>query len=189
MEGSEPVIAEQIYGTKMAMVVVDPQKKFSLDSPDWPEKSSSAVEKINMYTRLFREFGAPVIFIHFDGESHCNYKGDDGDEWLDGIETDPGDIVVHKTAMNCFKKTELENVLHGLGADCILLTGMLSEFCVISTYFAAGERSMMPYIGRGGLISYYDKGNEAVELIASVVEEDVVRRFLAGEQPPMAIDW
>lgn len=179
------MLRDSIRGTKMACVVVDPQRKFYLKHPDWESIRDSAVKNINRYTGLFRERGLPVIFIHFDGPTHEPYPGDDGDEWLQGIESSDSDIIVHKKFMSCFRQTDLEQILTDLNADCILLAGMLTEFCVISTYYSASERGIAPYMAKGALISYNDKGNEAAELICSTVEEDVLVNFLDGKQAPI----
>ena len=147
------MISKSIRGTRMALVVIDPQRKFTLDDADWKEGMRKGVEGINSFTRLFREFGIPVIFVHTDGKSHCPYNGEDGDEWLQGIETDPTDIIIHKRSMSCFKESsELEDILRGQGADCALYTGMLTEFCVVSTYFSSSERDIVPYLGKDATI-------------------------------------
>lgn len=179
------MIVNSIYGSKMAMVIVDPQRKFTLSVPDWEARRSRAVEAINGFSRAFRKYKLPVIFIHFDGESHVAYPGDDGDEWLPGIECEDSDIIIHKRHMNCFKETDLEKVLKENGVNCVLYTGMLTEYCVMSTYFAASERNLVSYMGKDATIPYNEKGNEAAELICSTVTPEVLERFLSGEQPPM----
>jgi len=173
----------------MALVVVDPQRKFTLDLPDWEARMASAVENINEFTKVFREFGAPVIFIAFEGESHCNYQGNDGDEWLPGIETSASDIIVRKQNMNCFKGTDLEKILRENGIDCAVYTGMLTEFCVISTYFGSSERDVFPYLGKDALIPYYEEGNRSAQVVCNTLDIPTIRRFLSGEQPPMVIDF
>ena len=179
------MIVESIWGKKMALVIIDPQRKFSLDIPDWEDRARPAVEAINSFAKEFRSRGRPVIFIHFDGPSHTGYSGDDADSWLPGLESCDSDIVVHKCHMNCFKETDLEKVLRDSGSDCALFTGMLTEYCVISTYFAASERGIVPYLGKDALIPYNSKGNEAAELICSTAGIETVKRFLDGEQAPI----
>ncbi len=175
---------DKIWGTKMAMVVVDPQRKFTLPIPEWGERSSAAIEGINRYAKIFRERGLPVFFIHYDGPSHVPYGKNDGDEWLEGIETAPTDIVVHKKHMSCFKETVLEKELKDRGIDCILLAGMLTEFCVISTYFSAIEREINGYMAKGALIQYNPTGNDATEVVCNTADEEVIIRFLDGKQEP-----
>ena len=178
------MLSEKIWGSKMAMVVVDPQRKFTLPTDDWDAVSGSAVAGINRFARIFRERGIPVFFIHFDGASHVPYPGTDGDEWLKGIETDPSDVVIHKEHMNCFKQTSLEQELKSRGFDCILLAGMLTELCIAGTYYGAIERDIGAYLAKGALISYSKEGNPASEVLCNTVTEKVVETFLDGKQEP-----
>ena len=175
---------DKIWGTKMAMVVVDPQRKFSLPIPDWESVRDRAVSGINSYARIFRDRGIPVIFIFYDGESHVPYPGTDGDDWLQGIQTDPSDVVIHKSNMSCFKQTELEKFLKDAGYDCILLTGMLTEFCVAGTYFGAIDRDINAYLAKGALISYTKDGDFASEVLCNTTDAEVIERFLDGKQEP-----
>jgi len=175
---------DKIWGSKMAMVVVDPQRKFTLPIPEWEERSSAAIAGINRFAKIFRERNMPVFFIHYDGPSHVPYGKNDGDEWLEGIETAPTDIIVHKEHMSCFKQTVLEKELKDRGIDCILLAGMLTEFCVVSTYFSAIEREINGYMAKGALIQYDVKGNDATEVICNTTDEETIIRFLDGKQEP-----
>ncbi len=179
------MICDYVWGKKVALVIVDPQRKFSLNVPDWESRMGSAVKGINEFAKLFREHGCPVILIRFIGESHTGYQGDDADEWLPGLEVKDSDIIVDKQHMNCFKDTNLLDILKENGVDSAIYAGMLTEFCVISTYFGSGERSVFPYLAKGALIPYNEKGNDAAELICSMVEVPTVKRFLDGDQPPI----
>jgi nicotinamidase-related amidase len=178
---------ESIWGTRMAFIIVDPQRKFSLKTDDWDDRRNLAVENINLFARMFRERGLPVIFVYFEGESHIPYGDNDGDDWLPGIESSDSDIVVHKKHMSCFKETELEQILRENKVDCVLFGGMLTEFCVMSTYFSASERGFATYLAKDALIPYNKEGNQAAEVICSIVTKDTVERFINGKQPPMSI--
>ncbi|MBE6522176.1 MAG: cysteine hydrolase [Thermoplasmata archaeon] len=182
------MIRDYIWGKHLALIVIDPQRKFTLSIDEWSERMVPAVEGINRFLKIFRENGAPVIFIHFDGPSHTGYHGEDEDEWLPGIESAETDIVVHKKHMNCFKETDLEKILKDNNIDCAVFTGMLTEFCVATTYFAASERGVFPYMGKGALIPYNKDGNWAAEIMCSMVEPATVERYLKGEQPPIVLD-
>ena len=48
-----------ILGEKAALVVVDVQRKFSLDRPEWPELRQKGVEGMNRYMDMFRRAGRP----------------------------------------------------------------------------------------------------------------------------------
>ena len=179
---------DKIWGTKMAMVVVDPQRKFTLPVPDWKERSSAAIEGINRYADIFRERGVPVFYIHYDGPSHVPYGKNDGDEWLEGIDYRDEYITIHKGNMSCFKNTVLEKELKDRGIDCILLAGMLTEFCVISTYFSAIERDINAYMAKGALIPYVAEGNDATQVVCNTTDEATIIKVLDGKQEPWPDD-
>ena len=179
---------DKIWGTKMAMVVVDPQRKFTLPIPEWDERSSTAIKGINRYADIFRERGAPVFYIHYDGPSHVPYGKNDGDEWLEGIDYRDEYVTIHKAHMSCFKETVLLKELQDRGIDCILLAGMLTEFCVASTYFSAIERDINGYLAKGALIAYGEEGNSAAEVLCNTTDEATIIRFLDGKQEPWGED-
>ena len=70
----------QLLGDKAALVVVDVQRKFSIDRPDWEEIRDKGVAGMNRYMDMFRRAGRPVILMAFEGETHNPYNGDDGDD-------------------------------------------------------------------------------------------------------------
>jgi len=159
---------------KIALVVVDVQRKFTGGSI--PEKGSKEIiETINKAAAMFRKSGRPVIFIYFDGPCHCSvYNKDDGDEFLHGIISDPKDILVHKKHMDSFQETNLADAVKGSGCDSILLAGMVTQYCVLGTYYGAFEYSISPYLLVGGTIATEDKYNDAAcTLCKTFTLEDV----------------
>lgn len=178
------MIVDKVWGKKLALVVVDPQRKFTIPSPDWDSKRDAAVKGINRYARLFREYGMPVIFIRYIGKSHTGYDGEDSEEWLQGLEVEPSDIIVPKENMSCFKQTELADKLHGLGVETIILCGMLTEFCVASTYFTSGDHNIVSYLAHDALLAYQPNGNDAAYVLCNTVKEDVLRYYFEGKQAP-----
>ena len=166
----------QILGNNLALIVVDAQRKFAINRPDWPEIMRPGVEGINRYARMFRQAGRPVIFMAFEGETHNPYDGDDGDEWLQGLEVEPTDIIVTKYAMSSFKGTELDAVLKRYNTEAVVVVGAYAELCVAATYYSAVEHDYHAYIGKGAIIAWTNPGGvEAVELISGVATEDLVR--------------
>ncbi len=183
------MMADKVWGKKLALVVVDPQRKFTIAAPDWETKRDEAVRGINAYARLFREFGMPVVFIRYIGTSHTGYRGDDAEEWLQGIESDPSDVVVPKTNMSCFKQTDFSKVLGELGVETIILCGMLTEYCVASTYFTAGDHGFVAYLAHDALIPYGPEGNKAAYTLCNTVTQDVLRTYFEGRQEPFGEEF
>ena len=69
-----------------------------------------------------------------------------GYEILDELEPQPGDRFVEKTRLSAFFKTDLEETLHELGAETVLLTGVLTNQCIGATCKDALYRDFMPVV-------------------------------------------
>ncbi|MCL2032000.1 MAG: cysteine hydrolase [Methanomassiliicoccaceae archaeon] len=169
---------------KVALVVVDVQRKFTGGTIS-EDSCKECVETINNAAAMFRENGRPVIFIYYDGPCHCSsYSKDDGDEYLHGIISDPRDIIVHKEHMNSFQKTKLADAVKECGCDSILLAGMVTQYCVMGTYYGAFEHSISPYMLVGGTIATANKYNEAAYLICKTFTLDDVKENLITAKVP-----
>jgi len=155
---------------RIALVVVDVQRKFTGGSI--PEGGSEReIGTINEAASMFRAAGRPVVFVRYDGPSECSpYDKDDGDEYLHGIVADPGDVIVHKAHMNSFLETGLADVVRGCGCDSVLLAGMVTQLCVMGTYFGAFEHEISPYLLAGGTIATEDRVNEAAYVLCKTFD-------------------
>lgn len=80
------MMLDNIWGSRMALLVVDMQRKFAMERDDWDNTRYSVVSEINSLAEMFRSYGRPVIFVATDGEGHGLCKGNDGDGWLEGLE-------------------------------------------------------------------------------------------------------
>ncbi len=146
---------------KIALVVIDVQRKFTGGSI-YINENSTAIDTINKTVKMFNNNDRPVIFVHYDGPCECSaYDKDDGDEYLHGIELDKKSITVHKKHMNSFTGTKLADVVKECGCDSVLLCGMVTQFCVIGTYYGAFDHSLSSYLLVGGTISTDPKYDEA----------------------------
>jgi nicotinamidase-related amidase len=159
---------------KIAFAVVDVQRKFTGGSiPIMGNKK--AIDTINTVAAMFRKNRRPVIFVCFDGSCNCSsYNKDDGDEYISGIVSDPGDIVVHKDGMNSFHQSRLADVIKEYRCDSVLIAGMVTQFCVIGTYYGAFDHDISPYLLVDGTISTQKKFNDAAyTLCKTFTLEDV----------------
>ena len=180
------MIMRELYGKKrMALVVIDAQRKFRSDRPDWESARDHAVSRMNRLLYMFRQADTPVIVVQYAGDPVClPYEGDDGDEYFPGLVIRPTDRLVVKHHMNGFRDTELEDLLRSLDVDMILLCGTVTQYCVMSTYFAAMDRDIVPYLAHNATVSTTAEILEAAETVCKTLEEDVVRGFLKVPEIP-----
>ncbi len=97
---------------------------------------------------------------------------EDPEAFVDGLKVLDSDIRVHKNEMNSFLGSDLARVLHDVGAECIVLMGMVAHLCVLSTYFCAVDLGFTPFILEGGTAATDDANVERVEAICRTVTVD-----------------
>jgi len=139
---------------KLALVIVDVQKKFLIGSDDQtPISAKKHYPVMSRAIDMFREAGRPVIWILFKGPTHQQGITDDPFDLLDGFEIKEGDHIVEKYHMNSFYNTTLADVIHENDCDSALLMGMYAQHCVMATFWGAFDKDVSPYMLKDGLIS------------------------------------
>ena len=157
-------------GKKMAFVVVDVQKKFHDIQEDYVLSHDFRIYRINQISKLFREHGRPVIFVKYvGGDEYRLYKGDDGDDFFDGIEVEDSDIIVEKHHMNSFRDSGLDKVVKDAGCDSILIAGTVTQYCVLATYFGAFDYDIIPFMAQSATMSNSEEYNHAVETVTKTL--------------------
>ena len=163
---------------RFALVVIDVQKKFSESTEGLREGTPGMIRTVNDAIGLFHFTGNPIIYAKYTGpmyDGHPTCEG--GDDFTDGlIPPEANDRIVCKDHMNAFSESDLEDVLKEEGCDSVLLAGMVSQCCVIATYFGAFDRGFSSYILEGGTAATDPDNVEAVERICRTLTVDDLGR-------------
>lgn len=128
--------------SKKALIIIDiqndyfPGGKFTLDNS---EKSGTKAAQVLNY---FRGKGLPVIHIQ-----HISIKegaffflpGTEGVKIHECVKPLEDETVVLKNFPNSFLQTNLDSVLKKLGAEELVICGMMSNMCVDATARAAAD--------------------------------------------------
>ncbi|MDR1405466.1 MAG: cysteine hydrolase [Candidatus Methanoplasma sp.] len=167
---------------KIALVIVDVQRKFMGNGrTKIRELTESHLNTINFAIESFREADRPVIFVKFDGNEECVvYDADDGDEYVQGLSVSPKDIAVRKRYMNSFKDSRLAEVVRQFGCDCVLIAGLVAQYCVMATYFGAFDHGITPYIMKGGIIGTDEEQEFHCESVVKLFDRDDVSENLSN---------
>ena len=114
-------------------------------------QSQNVVENVKNLAQAARDAGVPVIHVHyivekgapglklnaplFQGvkEADALVRGTWGAAPVDGLEPQPGDLVVEKTRMNGFHNTILDNLLRGFGTETLVITGAWTNMSIEHT--------------------------------------------------------
>jgi nicotinamidase-related amidase len=91
------------------------------------------IRRINDVSRKARAAGSPVVVIQHESPEDPLRHGTPGWQVADGVELQPADIRLRKTATDSFHKTELHALLQEGGITQLAICGLHSEFCVDTT--------------------------------------------------------
>lgn len=91
------------------------------------------IERINAVSAKARAAGVPVILIQHQSVGGVLDHGSEGWQLAAGLDVQPGDIRLGKTATDAFHKTELQALLQRLGVERLVVCGFQSDFCVDTT--------------------------------------------------------
>lgn len=115
-----------------AVLIIDVQQ--ALCSGEYEAfESKRVIERINLVSRKARATGAPVVVIQHESKGGPLEYGSEGWRLADGLEVDPTDIRVRKTAADSFHSTDLQSVLLAHKVKQLAISGFQSEFCVDTT--------------------------------------------------------
>jgi nicotinamidase-related amidase len=128
-----------------AIVVVDMLKdNMDLDSPyRIGDEGRKIIPNIQRLLKFAREKNIPVVFANdsflpddflFKGrlKPHC-IQGTAGAEVINELKPHQGDLILPKRKMSAFFKTGLEDTLRARGVDTIVVCGISTPGCVMST--------------------------------------------------------
>lgn len=133
---------------RTALLVIDMQNDFLL--PDAPVHTPGGLELVPLISALAsqaRGLGLPVVFTqemhradHSDFGIELNFEpphcleGTPGADVVAGLSPQPGDVrITGKRRYDAFLGTDLDLALRVRGVENLLVTGVCTDICVIST--------------------------------------------------------
>lgn len=140
----------QVNTNNTALLVIDPQKDFFTgDKKDQLQPLHEALSKLDTFIKNCRAFRIPVVFTKYierDGEVPQNILEKDlngtgvvgtGGEQFIGVDENDADLVIEKNTWDAFSNPELHSFLQKRNIKNVLITGVDTEVCVLSTISSA----------------------------------------------------
>jgi len=170
--------AEWLDPRVTAAVSIDMHRGHLDDSPDCPcpsPRGREIIEPINRFHRECRRLGVPVIHVKTGLRSSgiddtkgfpsawrltfpvavgairgIDRHGIENSKWVDlMIETAPDDLVVdNKKRLSVFFATDLEFLLRQMRRRAVVLTGIMTDCCVLNAAFDAANRDFRVVVPR-----------------------------------------
>ena len=134
---------------KPALIIVDMLKDTFDKHPEAfiSQAGMKFVPIINRLSDIFRQKGLPVIFscdsfladdFIFQGKMNPHsIKGTEGANIIEQLHREPDDIFSEKRRFSAFFQTGIDQQLRGVGCDTVVVVGISTHICVLSTVIDA----------------------------------------------------
>ncbi len=200
---------------KTAVITIDMHDGHLADDPECPSpapRGREIVEPINQFTQISRSLGIPVIHVRSvlrkDGADDIRgYKSAwrilsemrdkplpfadqhalEGSRWTRfTVHVDESDYTVDsKKRLSAFYSTDLELLLRNLKKDTIVLTGALTDCCVLNAAADGANRDFRVVVPQDLCRGYLELENSALQIISRyfgivVDSEDLVEQWKTG---------
>jgi nicotinamidase-related amidase len=148
-----------------ALVVIDLQRDLCLN-PRRVEFVKPAVAVINRLVEHWAKQSLPIFYTRFElppddpqferfGDQYC-IQGTEGANFIDDILPLRGPIIA-KRKHSAFFQTDLEEQIRGAGCDGVVLTGLQTQICILTTAADAYNRGLAVITVEDGVISTRDE--------------------------------
>jgi nicotinamidase-related amidase len=182
---------------KPVLIVIDMVEDFLRD---WETKRrQSLVESINELAGIARSAACPIIWVRQEFETdlrdafpemkakgiHITIKGTPGCQIVSELSVSPSDALVIKKRYSAFFGTSLDDMLHCLGADAVILAGINTHACVRTTAIDAYQRDWRVVLA-SDCIDSYDREHHDISLrymkerIADVMSNEEIRGLVSS---------
>lgn len=142
--------AEELLGESTAVVVIDMLNDFVLPgAPLFVPGALALANRIATFLAKARERGVPVIYVcdrHDPDDAefkawppHCVH-GTPGADVVDPLRPRTGEPCIPKRRYSGFFETNLDDLLRKFGVERLILTGLLTDICILITAIDAGQR-------------------------------------------------
>ena len=123
---------------KQALIIIDIQEAFFLDSQQNLWNDETIIKNINTLITWARQHEAPIIFIqHTDADDVDFAYGQPGWELYHGLHRQVEDKVIQKPTWDAFYQTELAQYLQEQHIEQLIFAGAQTEFCLDTTIRSA----------------------------------------------------
>lgn len=173
---------------KPALLIIDMQNDGNKpESRLFVRDAVPMIPVINRLTAAARAAGLPVIWVNqqhrhqivdFGREAdispvHC-VEGTAGVELIDGLVTHKDDYLVVKRRYSGFYCTDLELLLRSLGVDTVVVTGIMTDGCVLMTSLDAHARDFYLRVVSDATATVTEEDHQAALRILSHTQPGVV---------------
>ncbi|WP_417850487.1 cysteine hydrolase family protein [Thalassoglobus sp.] len=128
--------------TKTALLIIDLQNDYFPNGKWELEGTEAAAAKAADLLAAFRKQGLPIVHVRHEfptSDAPFFAPNTPGSEIHTTVQPNEGESVVLKHQINCFRETNLKEVLDEQGVETVLICGAMSHMCVDAATRAAND--------------------------------------------------
>lgn len=144
----------EINKNKTAVLVIDVQKEyFDQGCNLYTPNAQYAKENIINIVNVAKNNGVKCLFIQHEHKADGSDLGRMGDfddtpvfeegtkgvEFIEELPVESEDVIIKKARYNCFVNTELKTYLEKCGIDTVIIVGLMTNYCCLSTAYYAHD--------------------------------------------------
>jgi gluconolactonase len=208
------MVDRKLIARKTALIIQDLQNDVITDGGAFASsgapthaKSQNIVQNVSRLAREMRRAGSVVIHVHYIvepgaaglqlnaplfrnlAETKAMVRGTWGAAPVDGLQPQPGDLVVEKMRMNAFHGTRLDTILRGYGIDSLVITGAWTNMSIEHTARHGADAGYEIVVATDGTSTINNEWqnaaiNFALQNIAERLScEDIIRALSGSTRP------
>ncbi len=145
---------------RTALLVVDMQRGFVLPGEAMAvEQARAIVPTVRGLVDLFRARRLPVVFTEvptgFGMPSSACLEGTPSAETVEELRPRPGELVVRKRWYDGFAGTPLDGALRARSVTSLVITGTMTDICVLATVIGAFNREYRVTVVEDGVATLW----------------------------------
>lgn len=157
----------------IALLIIDMQNGCK-EETRCKDAFNEAVLYINEISGYFRKKNYPVVIVK---DLSVGEIGSESFEFVDEVDIEDSDIVVHKAHNNAFWETDLDKILKDKGIDAVVISGFAAEYCVLFSYNGAVERGYNTFLLQNGVAGMDIEEIKKIQLLRSVISYKALEYF------------
>ena len=208
------MVDRKLIARKTALIIQDLQNDVITDGGAFASsgapahaKSQNIVQNVSKLAKEMRRAGSIVIHVHYIvepgapglklnaplfrnlAEAKAMARGTWGAAPVDGLQPQPGDLVVEKMRMNAFHGTRLDTLLRGYGIDSLVITGAWTNMSIEHTARHGADAGYEIVVATDGTSTINNEWqnaaiNFALQNIAERLSCEDIIRALSGSTHP-----
>jgi nicotinamidase-related amidase len=165
------------------LLIIDVQKGFDCSHWGTERNNLDAESKIATMLEVWRQTARPIVHIRHMSTEHDSplRPGQSGNEFKEFAQPRANEIVFEKTVNSAFIGTKLEQHLHQIKCEALVIVGLTTDHCISTTTRMAGNLGFNTFVVADATATFnrlgYDGANYPAEHVHALALASLHHEF------------